>query len=98
MYSKLNKKINSCRNLNLAIQPIYKKYKLVVHSDCHRNAANLRASRLCFLEQSPGPLICSLQQNFLDVKPTHQEQKRKLINKVNKKRVTYCPSMATKFY
>ena len=54
--------------LNYAIQPTCSKYRLVVHSDCYKNVANLRASGLCFLEQSPGPLICPLQQKFLIVK------------------------------
>ena len=62
--SELNKKINSCRNLNFAIQPACKKQRLVVYSDCRGNVANLRASGLCFLEQSPGPLIYPLQQQF----------------------------------
>jgi len=64
MYSELNKKIDYCRNLKFAIQPTCKKYRLVVHSNCYTIAANLRASELCFLEQSSGPLICPLEQTF----------------------------------
>ena len=86
MYSKLNKKINSCKNLNFANQPTCKKYRLVVHSDCHRNVANLRASWLCFLEQSPSPLICPLQQKFLIVKSVHKKPRRRLTKNVNLKR------------
>ena len=69
--------------LNYAIQPTCRKYRLVVHSDCHRNVANLRASGLCFLEQSPGPLIYPLQQKFLVVKYVHQKQGKRLTKSVN---------------
>jgi len=61
MYTELNKKINSCRNLNFAIQPSDKKYRSVVRKDYHGNAANLWASGLCFFEQSSGLLICPLK-------------------------------------
>jgi len=64
MYSESNKEINSYRYLHFVIQSTCKKYRLVVHSDCHGNVANLRAYGLFFLGQSPGPLICPLQQNF----------------------------------
>ena len=50
--------------LNYAIQPTCRKNRLVVHSDCHKNVANLRASGLCLLEQSPRPLIYPLQQKI----------------------------------
>ena len=78
IYNETNKKIYShrisaCNSANL------QKYRLVVHSDCYWNVANLRASGLCFLEQSSGPLICL-------VKPVHQEQRRRLTKNVNLKR------------
>jgi len=73
MYSELNKKINSCINLKFAIQPSCKKYRFIVHSDCRENVANLRIFGLCFLEQSPGPLIYPLQKKFLDVSSCTQE-------------------------
>ena len=88
MYSELNKEINSYRYLNFTIQPTYKKYMLVV---CHGNVANLRASVLCFFKQSPEPLIYPLSKNFLIVKLVHQEQRRKLINKINKKKLLTVP-------
>ena len=64
MYIELNKKKIDAEILNFAIQPTCKKYRLVVRSDCRENAANRRASELYFLKQSPGPLICPLQQVF----------------------------------
>ena len=79
------------RYLNYAIQPTCKKYRLVVHSDCHKNVANLRASGLCFLEQSPEPLICPLQQKFLVVKSVHQKRRRLTKNVIFKE--SYLPSL-----
>ena len=80
MYCETNKKIKNYRNSTLQFsQPA--KYRLVVHSDCYWKVENLRASGLYFLLQSPGPLICPLQQKFLVVKSVHQKQKRKLTKK-----------------
>jgi len=42
-----------------------------------------RSSGLCFLEQSPEPLICPLQQKFLVIKSVHQKQRRRLTKNVN---------------
>ena len=81
---KTNMEINSYRNLALQFsQP--EKYRLVVHSNCHWNVANLRASGLPFLEQSLGYLYvyCNRYSLLLNL---YKKTRRKLIKNVNLKR------------
>jgi len=63
MYSKTNKEINSYRNLALQFsQPveIQVSSSLRLPLECSKS----EGFWLCFLEQSPGPLMCPLQQKF----------------------------------
>ena len=85
MYSESNKEINNYRYLNFTIQPTCKKYRLVVHSDCHWNIANLRVMGSTFLRRIQGHLYVHYSKNFLNVSFYTQEQRRKLTNKINKK-------------
>jgi len=51
-----------------------KKYKLVVHSDCRGNVANMRAAGLCFLEQSPATYMSTAAKVSLMSLPVHNNK------------------------
>jgi len=56
----------------------------------------MRATGLCFLEQSPGPLICPLQPKISLLLNLSPRTKKKVNQKYkSKKRITYRPSPAT---
>ena len=84
MYSESNKEINRYKYLHFGIQLTCKKYRLVVHSDCQGMQQIWGLLGSAFLSRVQGHSYVHCSKNFLVVKPVHQEQRRKLINKVKK--------------
>ena len=93
-YSETNKKINAT-DIKLCTTANLQKYRLVVHSDCHMNVANLRASWLCFLEQSKATYM-STTAKIPYCQACTPKTKKKVNQKCkSKQRITYHPSPAT---
>ena len=86
MYSELNKKINSCRNLALQFnQPaeIQVSSSLRLPLECSKS----ESFWVLFLEQSPGATYMSTAAKIsLISTAAHQEQRKKLTKNINLKR------------